>query len=126
MNIPKPTIKAFVGDYEIIGSGTNAVQDDFPLQVQIENLIFYFIFSTDKSNKNTLSNIEVIDNNSLLIKLINFNNSMGAGTLIPWHVGYLYNRNLYLTYWIWSVDVKTGKKVINWSFMLDDKNINHG
>lgn len=120
MNTIDQTLKitSFVGEYEVIGNGCAPSLLDMPLKINVEDLSFEFNFISDSNNKETKVMKKNIDEKAGIFELVNFDNSLGTGTLAPWHVGTLHNRKLYISFWVWTPNAKDGKRIINWTLML--------
>tara|TARA_B110000093_G_C12801918_1_gene339217 strand:- start:370 stop:756 length:387 start_codon:yes stop_codon:yes gene_type:complete len=114
-------IKAFVGDLEIIGNGIAPATIEHPLSIKIKDLNVQFKFESDDSKD--LKVEKKIDGKKLIMVLINFDNSLGSGMIGPEEFGFMDNRKMYISYWIWAPSTKDSKRIINWTIMQGQEEI---
>lgn len=112
-------INSFVGEYEIIGSGFAPSLLDMPLKLKVSDLTFEFNFISDSDNKETKVTKRNIEGKTGIFDFTNFDNSLGTGSIVPWHIGAFDGRKLYISFWIWTPNAKEGKRIVNWTLMLD-------
>ncbi|GEP52722.1 hypothetical protein FNO01nite_33940 [Flavobacterium noncentrifugens] len=112
-------ISSFVGEYEIVGNGCAPSLIDMPLKLKINDLTFEFNFISDSDNKETKVTKRNVDGKVGIFDLINFDNPLGTGALTPWHIGTISGRKLYISFWIWTPSSNDGKRIIDWTLMLD-------
>lgn len=114
------TIKTFVGDLEVIKDATVHLADDSKLTIIIETLEMEFDFISNKENKETKFERDVIGN-KWIWKLTNFDNSLGQGILVPVEIGTLHNNKLFATFFIWTPDVKSGRRIVNYVLYIKNE-----
>lgn len=114
------TIKSFVGEYEVIGSGCAPSLSNMPLKLTVEDLSFTFDFVSDSEIKGKKVTKNNIDDKNGVFTLLNFDNSLGSGLLNPWYLGIISERKLYVTFWIWTPNIKEDKRLVNWTLMLGE------
>ena len=95
-------IKSFCGDLEVIGNGIAPSTINLPLSIKIKDLELTFEFDSDNSKEMKVE--RRIDGKKLTLLLLNFDNSLGSGIIEPVEFGFLDNRKLFLSYWIWNVN----------------------
>jgi len=104
---------------DVIASGTVHTFDSTNLEVQIAQFKFIFNFIEDQSNNRTVS-FSNPEKETLKIDLYNFNNSLGNGTVKPYKIGSLMDRELYLGFNVYALSAE-GSKTVHYSFMLGDQ-----
>lgn len=113
------TIKSFVGEYEIIGSGFAPSLLDMPLKIKVEDLTLEFNFISDSDEKERKVKKRNVENKTAIFDFINFENQLGSGSIAPWHIGSITGRKLFISFWVWTPNPTDGKRIINWTLMLD-------
>ena len=112
MHIP---VQVKTGDYEVISSGivhTNGTEITF----NIASLKVKFTFNVDDGSARFQGSIS---DNTLIIALYNFNDSIGEGKLDPVEIGSVGGKNLYVTWFVTTIDDKM--RQFNYSFLTKDK-----
>jgi hypothetical protein len=95
------SVKTLVGELEVIANATVGVTSEQPLSLYYDDLILYFKFKNDSINL-TSRIVREFDDKSLTFVLINFNNSLGQGILLPQRLGSAFNRELFVSFWCWT------------------------
>lgn len=113
------TVTSFVGEYEIVSNGCSPSLPDMPLKIKVNDLTFEFNFISDSDNKEIKVTKRNVDGKLGVFDLVNFENSLGTGALTPWHVGTINGRKVYISFWIWTPNANDGKRIVNWTIMLD-------
>lgn len=113
------TINSFVGEYEVIGSGFAPSLLDMPLKIKVEDLTFEFNFISDSEEKERKVKKRNVDDKTAIFDFINFDNQLGSGSIAPWHLGAISGRKLFISFWVWTPSPKDGKRIVNWTLMLD-------
>jgi len=106
-------MKITSGNYEVFDSGTVISFEQEPVTFHLaEDLKIRILFRDDeeKKNENRLE-FNPVNDKELEIILINFNSSLGTGNTVPLQVGTLNNRNLYLNFRVYTLNVKTNKTI---------------
>lgn len=106
-------VKTLVGEYEILKSGVVHVSDANPLCLTIGNLEMKFIFAVNISTSESSWEAKV-DDNILIWKLVNFNNTLGQGLLTPLKLGKINNRELLASFFVWTPNLSEGLRIINY------------
>jgi hypothetical protein len=121
------SIKIKNGIYDLLLSGSFIAKASDPTVLtlkgdgELELLKFIFKFENEDKDPNTpRKTTKVIDNTSLEITFINYNNILGTFTTNLWEIGSLNNRKLYLAYFICGLTVAKSKKV-DYSFYLGEE-----
>lgn len=123
-NIQSNIISAYSGDLEIIGNGIAPTTASFPIKLRIKDLELSFEFDTDDSKDMKVE--RRIDGKKLTLVLINFNNSLGSGLIEPTEFGFMDNRKLYISYWVWTPSRNDSKRIINWTILQGKEEIKTG
>lgn len=110
------SVKAYTGNYEIIGNGLGPATKEMRLSLKVSNLEIEFEFISDK-NKEPKIEKRVVDN-KLYIVCINFSSNLGTGMVAPFSIGNLNGRELLLSYYVWSPNSDDDKRLINWTVLL--------
>lgn len=83
-----------------------------------EQLKFNFIFIKDSSSESKITT-EIVNQQELNLILTNFESSIGIGNILPLRLGTFNNKNLYVTFRIYTLDDKAGKTV-HFTFYVGD------
>ena len=113
-------ITAYNGDLEILGNGIAPSTNDFPLKIKVRDLEIVFKFKIDEDNKEMKAERQV-DGKKLIVVLTNFNNSLGSGIIEPQEFGFVDNKKIYISYWIWTPSIKDSKRIINWTILQGEE-----
>lgn len=114
-------VKAFVGDLEVIESGTVHVGLNRNLKLQIgNNMAMEFLFVEDK--KKEKGSIKTrIDGKKMIWTLFNFENTIGEGIINPLEVGTFNDRRIYLSFYISTPNKDNENRIINYVIYLGAK-----
>jgi hypothetical protein len=100
------------GNYDIHSAGTVISYENEPVTFYLAvDLIVKLLFKDDDTKKEHAMEFNLIENHTLEILLINFNNSLGTGNTNPLRVGTLNNRYVYLNFRVHLLDIKTNRTV---------------
>ena len=95
-------MKISSGNYEVISSGVviGVKNEDISITLPQEYLNFKFIFEfiEDKTQEGSPSKFEILNNETLNIKLYNLNNNITSGNTEISNLGHINNRELFLNY----------------------------
>jgi intein/homing endonuclease len=117
-NLSMPVkVTAFVGDMEVIGNGIVQVSNSQQLILNIDNLKMSFCFSSDTNNPSSKWS-SVVEGDTLVWQLVNFNNSLGEGVLNQIKIGALNKRELFATFYVWTIDKNQGFRNVNYVIYL--------
>ncbi len=114
-------MKLFVGDYEVMESGTVVGIYGQPVSFHIENLIYTFEFITDAAQPKLTLKTEVVSNTHLKVIFYNFDDTLGAGNIAPIKFGNIGDRDLYFQYRIYTLRGDSGK-LLHYTWLLSKKN----
>lgn len=115
-NIQNPDfITSYSGDLQIVGNGIAPCTVNMPLRLKIKDLEIIFEFDSDESKE--MKEIRQIDGKKLTLTLFNFDNSLGSGIIEPVEFGFMDNKKIYISYWIWTPSNKDSKRIINWTVL---------
>lgn len=106
-----------MSEYEVLSSGSILALEDTPVEFQIRNLTFVFVFiKTEDENKEMVVNVRGESNVRARIEFINFDNELGCGLINPIAVGHIQNRELSLL--VRFSQLNRGGKLIHYSWLL--------
>lgn len=107
--------KVKVGSLEVLTSGVVHVGKDTNLFLDYGGLKMEFRFESDGKETRFAGEVQ---NEVLTWKLFNFSNSLGQGKLEPIRIGALNNRELHVSFFVWSPDAENGLRIINYVLYL--------
>jgi len=106
-----------MSEYEVLSSGSILALEDTPVEFQIRNLTFVFVFiKSEDENKEMVVNVRGESNVRARIEFINFDNELGCGLINPIAVGHIQNRELSLL--VRFSQLNRGGKLIHYSWLL--------
>lgn len=112
-------VKAQIGNLEVIGDGTVHANMEQKLNLVIGGTLdMEFDFIQDKNDKEFRTKSRV-DGGKWIWELTNYNNSLGTGVITPIEIGTLKARKLYVSFWIWTPEEGTGRRIINYVVYLE-------
>ena len=88
-----------VNNYELMHSSVVHIEGHQDVELDIDGLKLKFIFIEDDSEKSS-GYKGVLEGDVFVMRLRNFNNSLGEGVFKPIELGNLDNRKLYLTFYV--------------------------
>lgn len=93
-----PPVSVYLGDSELIDSGTVVIKPNVPFQIQIANLIYKVRFeSPGPENEPRISYADQHDNGYTIV-LQNFDNPLGT-SLNPIEVGTVSGKKVFVSMW---------------------------
>lgn len=111
-------MKIKIGEYDIFDSGTIVSVENEPIDfILVENIgfIIRIVFEDDLENKESRVKGEAFDKVGAKLTLINFN-KIGIGNVKPTQIGTLNDRELFLSYRVYSLD--KGGKTFHYTWLL--------
>lgn len=110
------------GDYEVLFSGTVIQYEDNSISFHFDSktygkLSIIISFESDHTNVPKIK-ADKIDNRTLLIKLVNFNNSVGTGNVEPGEIGTYGGRKLLISYRVYRL-AEAGR-TLHYTFYLGE------
>lgn len=101
-------VKITTAGYEVINSGLVTAFNNEPICIQLPNeagkpFKLSFCFLKDKSITDHRMEAEAPNNNEVVVKLINFNNPLGTGTIRPVHFASSNGKKLYVNFYVYVV-----------------------
>ncbi|MBC3336611.1 hypothetical protein HU732_09930 [Pseudomonas proteolytica] len=113
-------VKASVKGYEVISTGEiHAVE--CPIDFVVAGLKFRIAFKDDFSSPTSRYVSEIIDQ-TLVLNLYNFNNSLGEGVLEPLIIATTNGRDIALTFYVFSIPSPLGVgRRFSYAFLLGGK-----
>lgn len=122
MNDEDIVLKIKSGDKDLIASGSMMTFDGDDIQIEIGNkegpLLLILRFAKDEENKEVRKASEVKDQKTLQITFYNYKDT--RFTTIPWNIGTLYKRKLYIVYHIEPMH-NNEMRNITYSFFLGEE-----
>jgi hypothetical protein len=110
---------ATVGELTVLGSGLVHVNEGRNLSIKLDDITVEFTFPTDSSNESREARVEAdVEGKKLILKLLNFTNSLGQGQITPSIMGSIRQKTLFLSYYVWTVDLSKGLRLISYNFYL--------
>lgn len=113
-----PPVRLKSSGKDIIASGTVHTFSSDNLEVMIAQFKFIFNFLNDQGEQRLSFRNE--GQTTLILDLYNFNHSIGSGTVSPYRIGHLMDRELWLGFMVYAISDQSSKTV-HYSFMLGDK-----
>ncbi|MFT4646263.1 MAG: hypothetical protein ACI8RP_001612 [Urechidicola sp.] len=115
-------MKITSGDYEVLYSGTVIGIINNPIEFQFTkkegSIKIIIVFKSDHSLKDSLTELNVVDEKTLEMVLINMDD-VGTGNTETMHLGTIQNRNLYINYRVYSIPQLS--KTIHYTFYLGEE-----
>ena len=119
---PKIDIKQSCGNYIVLQSGmviTTGKNEGLTLQLSLNNGVgssqfsfsIKFLFEDKDGEDKSYSTKSDIDNNSISITCINFNNPWGTGPINPINIATYLGRSIFLQFVIYEMGQGTAKKI---------------
>jgi hypothetical protein len=97
------------GPADVIASGTIISFEGNPVKIKFGpadgrlTIIFSFENKKDQNGEsNPYMNVKSLDSKTAEFKLFNFNNSLGNGTINPLPIGTLWDKKLYLHFYVYA------------------------
>jgi len=84
---------------------------------EIKNLKFKVVFANNEEIKDYSASVHLIENSYMQITLTNFNNSLGTGLTVPFEVGHLNGRKLFLQFIVYTLG-ETGTKMFAYTWLI--------
>jgi Domain of unknown function (DUF6864) len=112
-------VTSYSGNLKVIGNGISPATKEFPLKLKVRDLEIEFEFTDDKSNE-TVEERRIVGKKLFLV-LKNFNNSLGTGVVNPVKFGFIDKKEIFLSYWVWTPNIKDGKRIINWTILQSEE-----
>jgi len=112
---PPVTVKSSGKDIIASGSVNTFSYDNLEVKIAQFKFVFNFI------NSGSEQKIEYRNDGSetLILDIYNFNSSLGVGVKSPLRIGTLMNRELYLSFRVYTLD-QSDSKLVHYTFMLGD------
>ncbi len=108
-------------NYKITDAGSLITFNNEDIQFKMfTDLYLVFSFKNDDKVEGTKMESEVINNKTLKLVFINFNNSLGVGNAVPLPIALVENQQLYLNVMIYSLS-KESPKNIHYTFYLREE-----
>ncbi len=115
--------KITTNNLEVLESGI-AHSDSDEITFEIDNLVFRCVFENDNTLGSHYSG--KVENGQFVLKLYNFNNSLGEGVSSPIQIATLMNRKLYFYFYVstYNSNLEQNKKLreFKYSFLLGGVN----
>lgn len=113
-------VKASVKGYEVVSTGEiHAVE--CPIDFVVAGLKFRIAFKDDSSSQTSRYVSEIIDQ-TLVLNLYNFNNSLGEGVLEPLVIASTNGRNIAITFYVYSIKGPAGVgRRFSYAFLLAEQ-----
>lgn len=109
-----------IGEYEVVSNGTIITHDNKDIIFRFDELTFVISFCNDENEKEGIIKAEAPEGGkSLVIKLINFNESLGRGLIDPAEVGIVNGKQLLLHFYVTSLNTKS-TKVFQYSWLTKE------
>jgi hypothetical protein len=110
----------FSGSYKIFASGIVIQYNNEPIRFSIApnmSLVFKFITTEDKNIRME----HTISNDSLIVLLYNFDNSLGTGNTIPINIGVLNNRKFYINFRVYALSELKESRTLHYTLYLGEE-----
>ncbi|MFM0428999.1 hypothetical protein PQQ75_08290 [Paraburkholderia aspalathi] len=111
------SLKIRTAGKEVVANGTVITADNSNLEFQLAHLRIVMEFVTDGSSARIEGRSD--ERSTLTLRLFNFNNSIGAGTISPLEIGTLNGKKLLLAFMVYALS-ETSSKTVHYTFMLGD------
>ena len=104
------------GELDLAGGGTIITASSEPVKLTISDkgipMFLYLEFKNEGADNKTTKVVSTMEgNNTLKVIFTNYNNALGTYTKIPWHIGYSFDRELFLCYMIYGYPDSNIKKI---------------
>jgi len=101
-------VRITTAGYEVINSGLVTAFNNGPICIQLPSesekpFKLTFCFLTDKSSTDHRMEAESPNNNEVIVKLTNFNNPLGTGTIRPVNFASSNGKKLYVNFYVYVV-----------------------
>lgn len=114
------SIRKFIDGYEVIDAGELHTVSEL-ITFEVAGLKIKFCFSTDKALESARYQSENVDG-ELVMRLINFSNSLGEGVLAPLSLATTDGRDIAVTFYVFSINSPNGLgRRFSYSFLLGPK-----
>ena len=105
---------------EVYESGSLVFTNDDTINFSLSlQLTIRFVFINDSRNTNARFEGQVINDNLLEVRLINFNNSLPTGNPEASEIGYLNNRRLFINYAVLAIN--ESHRIFHYTFYLGER-----
>jgi hypothetical protein len=104
------------GSFMTFSGGENTIT----ISDENEKLEFILTFQKDEKDSNARWETEIINNQTLKLIFLNYNNPLGSFSTEPIEVGTLFSRKLYFAYFIIHLN-ETELRKIDYSFYLGEE-----
>jgi len=112
-------MKIYTKDKEILDTGLIITFKNEPVIFELsENLKYTVILKDDATIEGQHVQPKVISNEELMLTLINFNNSLGAGNIEPLKLGVMDGKTIYLNFIVYAMS-KEAQKTLQYTWFKD-------
>lgn len=113
-------MKKFINDLEVIENGVIHMYDNAEFVLKVgDNLILRIQFESDEENKSHHVASTLNSPNDLTIQCYNFNSSLGEGILTPTKLGTLDNKDMFITFYVWTSDAQKGLRILSYNILTN-------
>ncbi|MES2284810.1 MAG: hypothetical protein V4547_03910 [Bacteroidota bacterium] len=113
-------VKKKVGELDVIANDTLHISGDQISSLEISSLTIKFSFIKDIENTESRYRGKA-EGKVLTLELINFANSLGEGAIEPVKLGHLLSRKLYVSFYVYTIDLEKGLRILSYSLYLGGK-----
>lgn len=127
-------MKAVIEDgegYEVVASGSVITFNHKPIKIRIdtddeneEDLSIIFKFKEDEKIPEPQA-VPSVEGNTLTLILLNYNNVLGTGTGEPFQLGYIGNKDVYISFRVYGFD-NASEKLLHYTVHATDRIHNEG
>lgn len=111
-------IKISVDEYEVYDSGVVISHENKEILFEVKNLKVKMMFSSNPEKKGYDAQISLTEDRScMLLKLINFNNSMGTGLTKPVEIGTTNGSRLFLQFIVYRLG-DSDSRMISYTWLI--------
>jgi len=114
---PAPSVKLTSGSAEVIASGTVITFTPADLTIQIEDLVFRFLFISQGTGNRIEE--QSVGNKEITYRFYNFHNPLGTGLTEPVRVGKFRGRELFFSITVYANSDKV-IKTVHYTFFLKE------
>lgn len=117
-------MKITTGKYEVIEAGTVITFEDNSINIELANNMTCIIsFKTEPKEKDQRLDFNSINDQTMELILVNFNDTIGAGTTAPVHLGHIGNKKLFLNFRITAMG-GSKSKMFHFTWYLGEEVVN--
>lgn len=106
---------------KVLTSGIAFSSSGTPIEISVDDVTVSFIFIDDNEDNKTRLNTKVINDKEVNIKLINFNNSLAQGKVIPTPLMYTDYFNIYFSYMVNTLNKEKGHRQLSYTIYYGDR-----